>query len=133
MALIKLNALLTIRKQRWLTRQVAVENGVVVRTEGAGDGVPAGESTQPVAVSWPAGTARPVAAPPPGAHGVDMPTGPAPRVPAPPPPRVPVRPGPAPVAPAPRRPPAEPPVRRGRHQQPDEDKTEAIPVWVGRR
>ena len=32
MALIKLQALLTIRKQRWLTRQVAVENGAVVRT-----------------------------------------------------------------------------------------------------
>jgi cellulose synthase/poly-beta-1,6-N-acetylglucosamine synthase-like glycosyltransferase len=32
MALIKLQALLTIRKQRWLTRQVAVENGQVVRT-----------------------------------------------------------------------------------------------------
>jgi hyaluronan synthase len=32
MALIKLYALFTIRKQRWLTRQVAVENGEVVRT-----------------------------------------------------------------------------------------------------
>jgi cellulose synthase/poly-beta-1,6-N-acetylglucosamine synthase-like glycosyltransferase len=38
MALIKLQALLSIRRQRWLTRQVAVENGQVVRTEGAGDG-----------------------------------------------------------------------------------------------
>src|SRR3954451_11435324 len=35
MALIKLQALLTIRRQRWLTRQVAVENGQVVRTAGA--------------------------------------------------------------------------------------------------
>jgi hyaluronan synthase len=35
MALIKLQALLTIRRQRWLTRQVAVENGQVVRTTGA--------------------------------------------------------------------------------------------------
>jgi cellulose synthase/poly-beta-1,6-N-acetylglucosamine synthase-like glycosyltransferase len=32
MALIKIQALLTIRRQRWLTRQVAVENGEVVRT-----------------------------------------------------------------------------------------------------
>ena len=32
MALIKIYALLTIRKQRWLTRQVAVEDGEVVRT-----------------------------------------------------------------------------------------------------
>ena len=38
MALIKLQALLTIRKQRWLTRQVAVENGQVVRTASAADG-----------------------------------------------------------------------------------------------
>ena len=35
MALIKIQALLTIRRQRWLTRQVAVENGEVVRTSGA--------------------------------------------------------------------------------------------------
>ncbi len=35
MALIKLQALMTIRRQRWLTRQVAVENGQVVRTAGA--------------------------------------------------------------------------------------------------
>jgi hyaluronan synthase len=33
MAAIKICALLTIRKQRWLTRQVQVENGVVVRTQ----------------------------------------------------------------------------------------------------
>ena len=32
MALIKIHALLTIRRQRWLTRQVALENGEVVRT-----------------------------------------------------------------------------------------------------
>jgi hyaluronan synthase len=38
MALIKIFALLTIRRQRWLTRQVAIENGKVVRT--AGGGVP---------------------------------------------------------------------------------------------
>ena len=35
MALIKLQALFTIRKQRWLTRQVAVQNGEVVRTAAA--------------------------------------------------------------------------------------------------
>jgi cellulose synthase/poly-beta-1,6-N-acetylglucosamine synthase-like glycosyltransferase len=39
MALIKIGALLTIRKQKWGTRQVAVENGQVVRTEGAGEQV----------------------------------------------------------------------------------------------
>jgi cellulose synthase/poly-beta-1,6-N-acetylglucosamine synthase-like glycosyltransferase len=58
MALIKLQALLTIRKQRWLTRQVAVENGEVVRTAGAsagaGNGPPDGadaidnDQTQPI-------------------------------------------------------------------------------------
>jgi hyaluronan synthase len=32
MAAVKLCALATIRKQRWLTRQVSVENGVVIRT-----------------------------------------------------------------------------------------------------
>ena len=32
MAVVKICALLTIRKQRWLTRQVQVEDGVVVRT-----------------------------------------------------------------------------------------------------
>jgi hyaluronan synthase len=48
MALIKLHALVTIREQRWLTRQVAVENGTVVRTAervppggAAAEGVPA--------------------------------------------------------------------------------------------
>jgi cellulose synthase/poly-beta-1,6-N-acetylglucosamine synthase-like glycosyltransferase len=39
MALIKIRALMTIRAQKWGTRQVAVENGQVVRTEGAGDGL----------------------------------------------------------------------------------------------
>jgi cellulose synthase/poly-beta-1,6-N-acetylglucosamine synthase-like glycosyltransferase len=33
MALVKIYALLTIRKQRWLTRQVQVEDGAVVRTQ----------------------------------------------------------------------------------------------------
>jgi hyaluronan synthase len=32
MALIKISALVTIRQQRWLTRQVAVEGGAVIRT-----------------------------------------------------------------------------------------------------
>jgi cellulose synthase/poly-beta-1,6-N-acetylglucosamine synthase-like glycosyltransferase len=36
MALIKIRALLTIRQQRWLTRDVAVEGGSVVRTSAAG-------------------------------------------------------------------------------------------------
>ncbi len=40
MALIKIGALVTIRKQRWLTRQVAVEGGVVVRTGQLGAGAP---------------------------------------------------------------------------------------------
>jgi cellulose synthase/poly-beta-1,6-N-acetylglucosamine synthase-like glycosyltransferase len=34
MAIIKITALVTIRKQAWLTREVAVENGEVVRTTG---------------------------------------------------------------------------------------------------
>ncbi|HWM59395.1 MAG TPA: glycosyltransferase [Pseudonocardia sp.] len=52
MALIKLYALCTIRQQRWLTRQVAVENGAVVRTEAP---VPAPVPAAPVpvgAVRW---------------------------------------------------------------------------------
>jgi hyaluronan synthase len=44
MAILKLTALATIRKQRWLTRQVAVVNGEVVRT-GTGDAVGAEAST----------------------------------------------------------------------------------------
>ena len=32
MAVVKIYALLTIRRQRWLTRQVAVVDGAVVRT-----------------------------------------------------------------------------------------------------
>ena len=39
MALIKIRALMTIRAQKWGTRQVAVENGQIVRTEGAGGGL----------------------------------------------------------------------------------------------
>ena len=54
MALIKLYALLTIRKQRWLTRQVAVENGAVVRTAApAAAARPAGPAPVPVgAAPW---------------------------------------------------------------------------------
>jgi Glycosyltransferases, probably involved in cell wall biogenesis len=37
MAVVKLTALATVRKQRWLTRQVAVVNGEVVRTGDASD------------------------------------------------------------------------------------------------
>jgi len=44
MALIKIQALLTIRKQAWLTRQVAVENGEVVRTTDGGDDDPSDPS-----------------------------------------------------------------------------------------
>jgi cellulose synthase/poly-beta-1,6-N-acetylglucosamine synthase-like glycosyltransferase len=43
MAIIKLQALLTIRRQRWLTRQVAVENGAVVRTRQPAEQAPAQE------------------------------------------------------------------------------------------
>ena len=61
MALIKLQALFTIRKQRWLTRQVAVQNGAVVRTEQPADSSPpphAGQAPpapQPTSASqsWP--------------------------------------------------------------------------------
>jgi len=51
MALIKLQALFTIRKQRWLTRQVAVQNGAVVRTEQPGPPSPR--------QSWPPSPAQP--------------------------------------------------------------------------
>jgi hyaluronan synthase len=44
MALIKIHALFTIRRQRWLTRQVAVENGQVVHTSQPGTR-PAQQST----------------------------------------------------------------------------------------
>jgi hyaluronan synthase len=47
MALIKIQALLTIRKQRWLTRQVAVENGEIVRTTGPDDATAAPETPVP--------------------------------------------------------------------------------------
>jgi cellulose synthase/poly-beta-1,6-N-acetylglucosamine synthase-like glycosyltransferase len=46
MALIKIYALLTIRKQRWLTRQVAVEGGEVVRTGDADERSPAEHSAR---------------------------------------------------------------------------------------
>ena len=62
MAIIKLQALLTIRRQRWLTRQVAVENGEVVRTTGADPAaaptaqpMPAPQPTQRVPVPAAAG------------------------------------------------------------------------------
>jgi hyaluronan synthase len=46
MAIVKLCALATIRKQRWLTRQVQVEGGVVVRTaQAAADQPVATEAT----------------------------------------------------------------------------------------
>jgi hyaluronan synthase len=50
MALIKLQALLTIRKQRWLTRQVAVQDGAVVRTGPPDEPVlqPLGSTPEPV-------------------------------------------------------------------------------------
>ena len=55
MALIKIYALFTIRKQRWLTRQVAVEDGQVVRTA-----EPAEETTseRPVREPMPAGAGQ---------------------------------------------------------------------------
>ena len=65
MAIIKLQALLTIRRQRWLTRQVAVENGEVVRTTGAdtsggagggaGAAGPAGAGGPVTGCPWPVG------------------------------------------------------------------------------
>jgi cellulose synthase/poly-beta-1,6-N-acetylglucosamine synthase-like glycosyltransferase len=48
MALIKLQALFTIRKQRWLTRQVAVENGAVVRTSQPGEQSPDEQVTEAI-------------------------------------------------------------------------------------
>ncbi len=53
MALIKLYALFTIRKQRWLTRQVAVEDGAVVRTSNPAETISAAE--RPVGEPIPAG------------------------------------------------------------------------------
>jgi hyaluronan synthase len=47
MALIKIQALLTIRRQRWLTRQVAVENGQVVRTSQPGTQLEQQPESQP--------------------------------------------------------------------------------------
>jgi hypothetical protein len=57
MALIKIHALLTIRKQRWLTRQVAVENGEVVRTSAAAKNAAATADplTEPLAGGQPVG------------------------------------------------------------------------------
>jgi cellulose synthase/poly-beta-1,6-N-acetylglucosamine synthase-like glycosyltransferase len=65
MALIKIYALLTIRKQRWLTRQVAVENGEVVRTADATHDtaeVPADAPRGVPAVGTPDETSAPVPA-----------------------------------------------------------------------
>jgi cellulose synthase/poly-beta-1,6-N-acetylglucosamine synthase-like glycosyltransferase len=57
MALIKIHALMTIRHQKWGTRQVAVENGQVVRTEGAGDGGFEEDETVPLRMVTHAGRA----------------------------------------------------------------------------
>jgi cellulose synthase/poly-beta-1,6-N-acetylglucosamine synthase-like glycosyltransferase len=48
MALIKLQALFTIRKQKWLTREVAVENGEVVRTTGENSDSPDEQATEAI-------------------------------------------------------------------------------------
>ena len=58
MALIKLQALCTIRKQKWLTREVAVENGEVVRTSGP-DGSAGNPSDEQVTEAIPAWVGRP--------------------------------------------------------------------------
>ena len=64
MAIIKIHALLTIRKQRWLTRQVAVENGAVVRTgAGAGAGADAEVTTEPMRHRLPPAHRPPAPAP----------------------------------------------------------------------
>ncbi|MGE3257847.1 glycosyltransferase, partial [Pseudonocardia sp.] len=60
MSMIKLHALLTIRKQRWLTRQVAVENGQVVRT--AADAEPGAEAAVGVDAPVPVGAGARAAA-----------------------------------------------------------------------
>jgi cellulose synthase/poly-beta-1,6-N-acetylglucosamine synthase-like glycosyltransferase len=58
MALIKLQALCTIRKQKWLTREVAVENGEVVRTTGP-DGSAGNPSDEQATEAIPAWVGRP--------------------------------------------------------------------------
>lgn len=67
MALIKLYALFTIRRQRWLTRQVAVRDGAVVRT-----GTPA-ETPVLATQSVPVLATRPAPVPVPTAHPVPRP------------------------------------------------------------
>jgi cellulose synthase/poly-beta-1,6-N-acetylglucosamine synthase-like glycosyltransferase len=49
MAIIKIRALLSIRRQAWLTRQVAVENGEVVRTTNHADDPAEELATEPLA------------------------------------------------------------------------------------
>ena len=67
MAIIKIHALLTIRKQRWLTRQVAVENGEVVRTSAAADDAAASADplTEPLGTRQPRRRTRPPPSPSP--------------------------------------------------------------------
>jgi len=60
MAIIKIHALMTIRKQRWLTRQVAVENGEVVRTAGTDDESPAENAAAADPLTQPLGRPQPV-------------------------------------------------------------------------
>ena len=60
MAIIKIHALMTIRKQRWLTRQVAVENGEVVRTAGTADESPAENAAAADPLTQPLGRPQPV-------------------------------------------------------------------------
>ena len=60
MAIIKIHALMTIRKQRWLTRQVAVENGEVVRTAGTADENPAENAAAADPLTQPLGRPQPV-------------------------------------------------------------------------
>jgi hyaluronan synthase len=138
MALIKLQALFTIRKQRWLTRAVAVQDGAVVRTgqpaepaeelvgQAAGPrsagsamvpvGLPAQRTESP---RQPVGSLRPAGSPRPGAGQVSRtpwPPLPAaqPRPPAPGPPRhelsEPVRPRPGQAV--------RPPTGHGRSMSP---------------
>lgn len=104
MALIKLRALLTVRKQRWLTREVAVEGGAVVRTgePGAPSAPDLRSAPSPVSAPRPTPAPRPSPRPRPTPSPRPRPTpGPAPVAASRPRPTPHTRPSPRPRPPVP--------------------------------